>query len=112
MEFKTKKKSGRSWIITPDGSDPVFEKTKVDNTILKALVRAHLWQRELDSGKFSSIRELASKKNINESYVRRLLNLNYLPPKIKVAILEGTLPREVSLVDLMEVGGRVGCGSE
>jgi hypothetical protein len=106
MEFKTKKKSGRCWVITPDGSDPVFEKTKVDDTILKALVKARLWQRELDSGKFSSIRELASKKNINESYVRRILNLNYLPPKIKVAILEGGLSREVKLVDFVEIGVR------
>ncbi|MDR0552569.1 MAG: hypothetical protein LBG13_00555 [Holosporales bacterium] len=107
MEFKTKKKSGRTWITTPDGSDPVFEKTKVDNTILKALVKAHLWQRELDSGKFTSIRELASKKNINESYIRRVLNLNYLPPKTKVAILEGGLSREVRLVDSVEVGLRM-----
>ncbi|MDR0630596.1 MAG: hypothetical protein LBF70_00990 [Holosporales bacterium] len=53
-------------------------------------------------GKFTSTKELAAKKNINESYVRRILNMNYLPPEVKVEILEGILQREVRLVDLME----------
>jgi hypothetical protein len=101
MEFTTKRKSGRTWIITPDGSDPVFEKVKVDNTILKALVKAHLWQRYLDRGTFSSMKELAEKKGIDESYVRHILNLNYLSPKVKEMILDDTLPKCVRLVDLV-----------
>jgi hypothetical protein len=83
MEFTTKRKSGRTWIITPDGSDPVFEKVKVDNTIFKTLVKAYLWQRDLKRGKYSSIRDLAAKKAVDESCARRLINLNYLSPKIK-----------------------------
>jgi hypothetical protein len=66
MEFTTKRKSGRTWIITPDGSAPVFEKVKVDNTIFKAKVKAHLRQRELTRGKYASIRDLAAKKKIDK----------------------------------------------
>jgi hypothetical protein len=101
MEFTTKRKSGRTWIITPDGSAPVFEKVNVDNTIFKALVKAHLWQRELKRGKYASIRALATKKKIDESCARRIINLNYLSPKIKEMILEGTQPKHLRLQDII-----------
>jgi hypothetical protein len=100
MEFTTKRKGDKTWIITPDGSDPVFEKVKVDNTIFEALVKAHLWQRELKRKKYSSIRDLAVKKNVDESYARRIINLNYLSPKIKEMILDGTFPKHISLQDI------------
>ena len=38
----SRKKMGRTWIITPDGSDPVFEEIRVDNTLLRALLKANL----------------------------------------------------------------------
>jgi hypothetical protein len=101
MEFTTKRKSGRTWIITPDGSDPVFEMVKVDNTIFKALVKARLWLRELERGKYISIRDLAAKKKIDESCVRRIINLNYLSPKIQEMILDGTQPKYIQLQDLI-----------
>jgi hypothetical protein len=101
MEFHVKRKSGRTWIITSDGSDPVFEKVKIDNTILKALIKAHLWKRELRRGKYGSIRDLAEKKSVNEAYVRRVLNLNYLSPKIKEMILDGKQPKHLRLQDLL-----------
>jgi hypothetical protein len=102
MEFTTKRKGGRTWIITPDGSDPVFEKVKVDNTIFKALVKAHLWQRYIRNGRFASMKDLAEKKGIAESYVRKVMNLNYLSPKIKEMILDGKHPKHLKLQDLME----------
>jgi hypothetical protein len=102
MEFRVKKKSGRSWIITPDGSDPVFEKVAVDKTIFKALVKAHLWKRYLRKGQFVSMKELSERKSIAESYIKRIIRLNYLSPKIKVMIIEGTQPKHLKLQDLME----------
>jgi hypothetical protein len=101
MEFTTKRKNGRTWIITPDGSDPVVEMVKVDNTIFKALIKAHLWQRHIRSGRFTSMKDLAEKKGIAESYVRRIINLNYLSPKIKEMILEGTQPKHLRLQDII-----------
>jgi hypothetical protein len=102
MEFTTKRKSGRTWIITPDGSDPVFEKVDIDNTLPKALIKAHLWQRYIRKGHFASIRELADAKKVNEAYVRRIIILNYLSPKIKEMILEGRRPKHLKLQDLMD----------
>jgi DNA invertase Pin-like site-specific DNA recombinase len=38
---------------------------------------------------------------INEAYVRRILKLNYLSPKIKEMILEGRLPKSLKLQDFL-----------
>lgn len=101
VEFKIKKKSGRSWIITPDGSAPVFEEVKVDNTILKALAKAHLWQRELKRGKYSTIQDLARKKDIAPTYVRRIISMCYLSPKIQEIIINGRQPKHLKLQDII-----------
>jgi hypothetical protein len=101
MTFPIKCKSGRTWIITPDGSDPVFERVCVDNTIFKALVKAYLWKQYIDKGRFSSMKELAEKEGIAESYVRRMARLNYLSPKIKEMIIDGKQPKHLKLQDFM-----------
>jgi hypothetical protein len=87
--------------VTPDGSEPTFEEIRVDNTLLKALIKAHLWARELKRGKYSSIQELAEKKNISQAYVRRILNLYYLAPKIQETIIDGKQPKGLRLQNLM-----------
>lgn len=79
----------------------MFERVKVDKTIFKALVKAHLWQRYIRNGRFASIKDLAEKKGVAESYVRRIMNLNYLSPKIKEMILDGKQPKHLKLQDLM-----------
>lgn len=101
IKLNIKRKSGRSWIITPDGSDPVFEEVKIDNTLLKALAKAHLWKRELKRGKYSSIQELAEQKQLTQAYVRRILNLCYLSPRIKEMILDGKLTKCAKLQDII-----------
>jgi hypothetical protein len=80
----------------------VFEKVKVDTTIFKALIKAHLWQRYLKRGTYGSMRALADAKKVNEAYVRRILNLNYLSPKIKEMILDGKQPKHLKLQALMD----------
>lgn len=93
ISFKLKRKSGRSWIITPDGREPVFVKVLIDNALLRAFARACLWDRELESGKYESMQDLARRNKISEPYVRRILSLNLLSPKIQMAIMDGTFPR-------------------
>jgi hypothetical protein len=47
------------------------------------------------------MKDLAEKKGIAESYVRKVMNLNYLSPKIKGMILEGTQPKHLRLQDII-----------
>ena len=81
---------GRKQVVTPAGATPwVPARTRVDNTMVKAIVRAHRWRDMLESGDYATVRDLAKAEAINESYLGRVLRLTLLAPKILDAILEG-----------------------
>ena len=71
-----------------------------DNTLVKALARAFRWKRMLEAGEFATIAELAEREGIAPSYMTRVLRLTLLAPDIVEAILDETLPENVSLFDL------------
>jgi hypothetical protein len=52
----------------------------VDSALVKALARAHRWQRMLESGECASISELAAAEKIDRSYLCRVLRLTLLAP--------------------------------
>jgi ParB-like chromosome segregation protein Spo0J len=68
-----------------------------DETLIRALARAHRWKRLLDEGRYRSASEIAEAENIARSYVTRLLKLTLLAPDIQEAILEGRPRRGCSL---------------
>jgi hypothetical protein len=70
-------------------------------TILKALGRAYRWKRMLESGEFSSITDLANAERINHSYIRRILRLTLLSPRITEAILDGKQLMALNLESLL-----------
>jgi hypothetical protein len=75
---------------------------KVDNTIVKALARAHRWREMLESKLFSTVRDLAKAERMNEAYLCRVLRLTLLSPKITEAGLSGRLPDTVDLARLLK----------
>lgn len=100
MAFK--RQGGRKVIIAPDGSDAwVQAKPRRDETLIRALARAHRWKRLLEEGHHDSIIALANAENINRAYVCRLLNLTLLAPDITESILDGTHPRSLILEDVV-----------
>ncbi len=90
-----KKKGNKCVVIEPEG--------KTNNALLKAVVRAYLWKRELEEGKYESVKELSAKINIGTRRIHQILRLNYLAPKIKEDIVNGRQPRDLKLVDLREI---------
>ncbi|WP_233641134.1 hypothetical protein [Wolbachia endosymbiont of Drosophila innubila] len=76
---------------------------KTNNALLKAVVRAHLWKRQLEEGKYRSVKELSIKINIGTRRIQQILRLNYLAPKIKEDIVNGRQPSNLRLVDLREI---------
>jgi hypothetical protein len=54
----------------------------------------------LESGEASSMREIARREGVDDSYVSRMVNLTTLAPDIVSAILDETLPPEVTLFEL------------
>jgi site-specific DNA recombinase len=64
------------------------EKTE-DASLIAAIARGTCWFEELTSGKALSISGIASRENVSESYVSRLLNLAVMPPMIVHQVLDG-----------------------
>lgn len=98
-----RRQGGRKRVVTPANaaawSPP---KPQIDNTLIKALVRAHRWRHMLESNLFGSVRELAKAEKINESYLCRVLRLTLLSPKLTDAILDGLQPEELGLAQLLK----------
>jgi hypothetical protein len=94
---------GRKQVVTPPGATPwIPTPSRVDNTIVKAIVRAHRWRDMLESGRHATVRDLAKAEAINESYLGRILRLTLLSPTIVDAILEGRQPATLELDDLLK----------
>jgi len=97
-----KKRGGRKLVIAPDGAPWSPPHARIDNTLLKAIARAHRWKRKLESGEFASIAELAAAEKINESYVCRVLRLTLLAPDIVEAIVDGRQPPSLQMGVLLK----------
>jgi len=99
-----RKRGGRKLVISPTGAEAwAPPRARVDNAMVKALARAHQWQKMLDAGRYQTVRDLAEAESINPSYVARVLRLTLLAPDIVEAILDGRHdPERVTLDHLME----------
>jgi hypothetical protein len=73
-----------------------------DTKLVKAVARAFRWRRLIETGRYSTIDDLAAGEKINSSYVSRLLRLTLLAPDIVEAILDGQQPSEMMLPELMK----------
>ena len=101
-----KRRGGRKVIIAPDGSDAwAPAKPRPDETLIRALARAHRWKRMLEEGTYPSINALAAAEKINRAYACRLLNLTLLAPEIQEAILDARQPKGVQLEELTRAMG-------
>ena len=98
-----RRQGGRKTVVTPSYA-PSWSPPppRIDNTIVKALVRAHRWRSLLESNRFGSVRELARAEKINESYLCRVLRLTLLSPKLTEAILNGQQPAGLDLARLFK----------
>ena len=103
VPFAIRKRGGRTLVITPDGvTSAPAPRTRVDNTLLKALARGFRWRKLLETGHFATIEEIAEAENINPSYVSRLLRMTLLAPEIVEAILAGNQPAGLTRAKVMQ----------
>jgi len=103
VPLSLRRHGGRKLVIVPEGDGvPVRSRATLDDTLLKALARAHRWKRMLESGQVRSLNELAETEKINPSYLSRIFRLTLLAPDIVAAILDGRQPRTLQLADLMD----------
>lgn len=104
VPISIRRRGGRKIVLAPDGVELTAAPIRrhVDIAMVKAIARAFRWREMLESGEFSTIREIATVEKINESYVGRVLRLTLLAPDIVEAILGGRQPAELQLDSLMK----------
>ncbi len=101
IPMKLRRRGGRKLIIAPDGLPGHETQPTFDEVLINALVRAHRWRRQIESGQYRSAPELATHEKITDSYVARMLTLRLLAPDITQAILEGRQPKGLTLATLL-----------
>lgn len=101
IPIQIKRRSGRKLVTLPNGETAQPRPWDVAATPLQlALARGHRWLAMLESGEVKSLKEIAAREGIDNSYVSRMVNLTTLAPDIVTAILDDALPNHVTLFDL------------
>jgi site-specific DNA recombinase len=73
---------------------------RFDRPLIKAVARARRWSNQVLSAQVPSIRAIARQERIAPRYVRDLLPLAFLSPRIIEAILKGRQPPDLTVVGL------------
>ena len=89
ISMTLRRRGGRKLIIAPEGMDDAPPR---EETLAKLVSKAHKWLKMLESGQFKSMKELAEKENIDDSYLARVLKLTLLAPDIVALIIDGKQP--------------------
>src|SRR5919106_1951389 len=104
IPIRLQRRGGRKLIMTPEGAAMPTPKPRPDETLIKALVRAHRWRRRIESGRAQSITDLAEQEGVTDAYVCRLLPLTCLAPDIVEVILDGRQPKGLRLAEMLGNG--------
>jgi hypothetical protein len=104
IPMRLQRRGGRKLIMTPEGVAPPARKPSRDETLVKALVRAHRWRRRIESGQAKSITDVAEQEGVTDAYVCRLLPLTCLAPDVVEAVLDGRQPKGLRLSEMLGNG--------
>jgi hypothetical protein len=102
VPLPTRRRGGQKFVVGPGGITWTGRRVVVDDTVVKALGRAHRWKAMLESGEYGSMTELAKAEKINLSYLCRVLRLTLLAPDIAEALLDGKHACQLQLSDLLQ----------
>ena len=88
------------WTPKPKGAAQVIapSEAKVDQKLVKSIVRAHAWLDDLSSGRHASIEDLAAAADLHPKVVRQGLRLAFLPPDLTRAALDGETTIELKQI--------------
>lgn len=87
-------------ITLPNGEIGKSQKPLEPTAMQLALASGHRWLDMLESGEVQTMRELAVREGVDNSYVSRMINLTMLSPYVIAAILDDTLPDNITLLEL------------
>jgi hypothetical protein len=73
---------------------------RVDQSLLKTIIRAHKWFNDLVAGRAKNMTEIALQEGVDRSYVSRVMNLAFLSPDITESIIAGQQPADLNIEKL------------
>jgi len=79
-----------------------FKPPMRDTVLIKAVSLAWDWQRRLDANPKNTVAQLARDDGYSDSYLRHLLPLAKLSPRIMEAILDGACPHDFYLKSILD----------
>jgi hypothetical protein len=101
VPIQIKRRGGRKQVTLPNGDAAKPRPWDTAATSMQlALARGHRWLAMLESGEAESLRDIAAREGVDNSYVSRMVNLTTLAPDIVDAILQNALPDHLTLFDL------------
>jgi site-specific DNA recombinase len=88
------------WTPKPKGSAVVNSPptAKVNEKLIKSIIRSHVWLADLSSGRQTSIEALAAKANLHPKVIRQELRLAFVPPDLTKAVLQGEATIEMKRI--------------
>jgi hypothetical protein len=104
IPIRLQRRGGRKLIMMPEGVAAPARKPSRDETLVKAIVRAHRWRRRIESERAKSITDLAEQERVTVAYVCRLLPLTCLAPDIVEVILDGRQSKGLRLAEMLGNG--------
>jgi site-specific DNA recombinase len=87
------KKRGNEILIIPAPGSRHDASPRPNRPLIRAIIRAHQWRLQLESGSATSIDAIAKIEKIGATYIGKLLLLAFLAPDLTDQILEGRQPR-------------------
>jgi len=96
VTMRMKRRGVEKRVVLGGGTRPC----RIDLPLLKAVARSRRWSSDLLSGRAASVRDIAKRAGVAGRYVREILPLGFLSPRIVEAIVEGRQPPELTVIDL------------
>ena len=101
VPMKIRKRGGKAMMIVPQGQ--VAKKKSFDEKLINAFAKAYQWKTiiEDEENDINSLADLARSENISTPHVTKIYRLNFISPKIVEAVVNGTAPRDLRLIDIL-----------
>ncbi len=96
VPIQMKRRGVEMRIVLEDNPAP----TRFDLPLLKAVARGRRWSQDLLVGRVQSVGQIARRDGVAARYVRELMPLGFLSPKIVEAIAEGHQPPDLTVLHL------------
>ena len=95
--------AGKKQMVLKDELKALDGDALAENVIVAAFARARAWMKMLDSGEFSTVKDLAKAVGVDRPYVVRILRFATLSPRILQSVLHGSSPDGLTVEKLAAI---------